>query len=954
MGARHRLLIIDFEPRSLSRTLDLLRGTGFAISGAGNAREIVAELNRAAPDAAIVEPMIPGQDGFKLIQSIKRMRPEHPTFVIAASRIYRGPRFRGMAKEAGADLFVERPSQDDQLLAALTRALGEQPEPTAPQAPDEVSAADLSLSAADIDSGVGVSLLVGEPGNPPPAAPVAPPRPAVPAPPAVATAPHPAAARPAPAFASAAVPRPEPIPQAPATSAGQPVLHAAAAAGAATGSGASVTGARLAPPKVPVLNSNDDEIDAALDRLLGPFGSAAAAAPGAAASVMERPAPTAAPTRPAPTPAPTRPAPTAAVGPLDLSLDENFRVHRPEQRTVTGPLVAFDLDEMVAGEAPRPVVIPTRLGPEPPAPAPAMPASAGSFGFDLVTGDSDSISAPAAAENAKDGRYMDFLLQEDPGNGPPPIDPHAPPRTGPIAVAPEVPLPSSDDDDIDRVLARVFAPGVSAHGEVHGIDVEAGPSAPHAGAGPGPTGPSFASPPGDPPDPPRPVPKGLRGMDAGTADLLSSLEELENSLPDGGPPSADLRADSTWTATSGFGDLTGQALQEIETSVPYPAPPPPEDERTLQEVLARISMEAVPTAEEVDPAPSSSSAPFDAFRQSGLQFGLHGRAGTSHFTEEPHQRQPVPHSVAVSTRALVTGALVALVLLALAAGGWFYLTREPANPAEPSSPPSASGSGGSMRFPATSAPTPGQRKKKPKLKQPAAGAPSPAETGVTRPVPGGEKKARPASPTPAALDAPSPASDPPPSANPAAKAPKNARPEPVPAALRAEPATAKAPAERSMSAADTPAATAATPMSAADTPIAAAGTEAPVLEPVRPPSRPPADQASEGSPIVRANELDAPIRATLRPVPSTTVEAVAARASGRAFLNVLVGGDGSVEDVRLVIDPGHGLGEAARRAARGWRYTGPLRDGQPVRVWKTEVVEFELPAHGAGTGAESR
>ncbi|MCU0223401.1 MAG: TonB family protein [Acidobacteria bacterium] len=947
MGARHRLLIIDFEPRSLNRTLDLLRGTGFAISGAGNAREIAAELNRAAPDAAIVEPMIPGQDGFKLIQTIKRMRPEHPTFVIAASRIYRGPRFRGMAKESGADLFVERPAQDDQILAALTRALGEQPEPTAPQPPDEVSAADLSLSAADIVSGVAVSLPVGESGNPVPPAPVAPPRPAVPAPPAIATAPHAAAAPvPEPAFASAAVPRPEPIPRAPATSAGQPVLHvhAVAAAGASTGSGASVTGARLASPQIPVLNSNDDEIDAALDRLLGPFGAAAAAPPGAAGGVLERSAPAA---------VPALPAPPAAVGPLDLSLDENIRVHRPEPREVTGPLVAFDLDEMVAGEAPRPVVIPTRLGPEPPAPAPAAPVSAGSFGFDLVTGDSDSISAPAPAESAKDGRYMDFLLQEDPGNGPPPIDPHAPPRTGPIAVAPEVPRPSADDDDIDRVLARVFAPGVSAQGEVHGIDVEAGPSAPHGGTGPGPTGPSSAAPAGDPPDPPRPVPKGLRGMDAGTADLLSSLEELENSLPDGGPPSADLRADSTWTATSGFGDLTGQALQEIETSVPYPAPPPPEDERTLQEVLSRISMEAVPTAEEVDPAPASGSAPFDAFRQSGLRFGLHGRDGTSHFAEEPHQRPPVPHSVAVSTRALVTGALVALVLLALAAGGWFYLTREPTSPAEPSSPPSASGSGDSMRFPATAAPAPGQKKKKPKPKQPAASAPSPAETGVTRPVPGGEKKTRPASPTPAAADTPSPASAPPPSATPAAKASKNVRPEPIPAALRAEPEAAKAPAERPMSAADTPMATEHTPLSAADTPFTAEP-EAPAPEPVRPAAEHPARRASEGTPIVPANELDAPIRATLRPVPSTTVEAVAARASGRAFLNVLVGGDGSVEDVRLMIDPGHGLGEAARRAARGWRYTAPLRDGQPVRVWKTEVVEFELPAHGAGAGVESR
>ncbi len=88
--------------------------------------------------------------------------------------------------------------------------------------------------------------------------------------------------------------------------------------------------------------------------------------------------------------------------------------------------------------------------------------------------------------------------------------------------------------------------------------------------------------------------------------------------------------------------------------------------------------------------------------------------------------------------------------------------------------------------------------------------------------------------------------------------------------------------------------------------------------------------------------------------PPPTAEALAARTGGRAFLNVLVAGDGSVQDVRLMIDPGRGLGETARRAAQAWRYTEPLREGQPVRVWKTEVVEFELPADEAGDGTESR
>ena len=139
-------------------------------------------------------------------------------------------------------------------------------------------------------------------------------------------------------------------------------------------------------------------------------------------------------------------------------------------------------------------------------------------------------------------------------------------------------------------------------------------------------------------------------------------------------------------------------------------------------------------------------------------------------------------------------------------------------------------------------------------------------------------------------------------------------------------------------------------MSAADIRVSAADIAAPAAD--NAPQAPIA--GAEGSPIVRVNELDGPIRATKRTTPPLTADAVAARMGGRAFLNVLVSGDGSVQDVRLMIDPGYGLGEAARRAAQAWRYTAPLREGQPVRVWKTEVVEFEAPADEAGDGAESR
>jgi len=103
------------------------------------------------------------------------------------------------------------------------------------------------------------------------------------------------------------------------------------------------------------------------------------------------------------------------------------------------------------------------------------------------------------------------------------------------------------------------------------------------------------------------------------------------------------------------------------------------------------------------------------------------------------------------------------------------------------------------------------------------------------------------------------------------------------------------------------------------------------------------DMSAADMPIVRTSELDGPIQAIQKTVPTPTRAAVEAKLGGRAFLNVLVSGDGSVQEVRLMIDPGLGLGEAARSAVESWRYSRPTREGKPVRVWKTEVVEFEVP-----------
>jgi len=118
---RKRLLLIDFEKRSLLATRALLEQAGYTVIPAATGTEAVAAMREQRPDVVVLEPMIPGQDGFLLCQAMKRGDHGGKPVVIVASRIYRGPRYRSMSREMGADYYLERPQQDELLVAVLRR-----------------------------------------------------------------------------------------------------------------------------------------------------------------------------------------------------------------------------------------------------------------------------------------------------------------------------------------------------------------------------------------------------------------------------------------------------------------------------------------------------------------------------------------------------------------------------------------------------------------------------------------------------------------------------------------------------------------------------------------------------------------------------------------------------------------------------------------------------------------
>lgn len=117
-----RVLVVDFDPQSAEATRRILAGNGFDVLLARSSPELEVHLFEGPPSLVVLEPMLPGEDGFALVSRFKRPKAGPPPIVIIASRFFKGPRYQAMARSAGADLFLARPEEDAVLLVTLQRA----------------------------------------------------------------------------------------------------------------------------------------------------------------------------------------------------------------------------------------------------------------------------------------------------------------------------------------------------------------------------------------------------------------------------------------------------------------------------------------------------------------------------------------------------------------------------------------------------------------------------------------------------------------------------------------------------------------------------------------------------------------------------------------------------------------------------------------------------------------
>ncbi len=118
-GSR-KILIVDDDPDIALTLATILEDAGYAVISTSNGDRVRHVTETEQPDLIILDMLLSGRDGREIAVDLKRQEATRriPILMISAH-----PLARQEAAAAGADAFLDKPFDLDELLAAVTTSL---------------------------------------------------------------------------------------------------------------------------------------------------------------------------------------------------------------------------------------------------------------------------------------------------------------------------------------------------------------------------------------------------------------------------------------------------------------------------------------------------------------------------------------------------------------------------------------------------------------------------------------------------------------------------------------------------------------------------------------------------------------------------------------------------------------------------------------------------------------
>jgi signal transduction histidine kinase len=119
MSRAAKLLIVEDNPVVRSGFAALLQSHGFEVLEAGNAHEGLQQARCHRPDLILLDVILPDTNGIELCRQLKADRDLKSLFVVLVSSVQTAPGSQASGLDAGADGYIARPVDNQELLARV-------------------------------------------------------------------------------------------------------------------------------------------------------------------------------------------------------------------------------------------------------------------------------------------------------------------------------------------------------------------------------------------------------------------------------------------------------------------------------------------------------------------------------------------------------------------------------------------------------------------------------------------------------------------------------------------------------------------------------------------------------------------------------------------------------------------------------------------------------------------
>ena len=122
MGKRYKILVVDDDPIILELIEGMLIPAGYYVTTLSDSTRIIDTMKNAQPDLILLDIMMPVEDGFTILNKLKRGMNRSNIPVVMVTAIMDDDH-KGTAGKGGASAYITKPIDRTLLLDTIARLL---------------------------------------------------------------------------------------------------------------------------------------------------------------------------------------------------------------------------------------------------------------------------------------------------------------------------------------------------------------------------------------------------------------------------------------------------------------------------------------------------------------------------------------------------------------------------------------------------------------------------------------------------------------------------------------------------------------------------------------------------------------------------------------------------------------------------------------------------------------